>query len=151
MTPETDPEWGDYLIDNVTIEEPYFIITIDGRQLGIPLGSPVVPQSGDIARLWGHGHGYTVRGVAINGTVVFYNTPDESARKIGGRVIDTTTGYRVYTHAGKRGVAFAISAIPRVAGHQYPPYVHFTIEPEQWQDIFGQEVPNAQIPGFHVP
>lgn len=51
----------------------------DGWSFYVPAESPVEPLPGMVARFYGRGIGYVVRGLLIDGQCVFYRTPDEQA------------------------------------------------------------------------
>lgn len=49
----------------------------DGFSFCVPQDSPVIPQVGMVARFYGKGIGYNVRGLFLDGQKVFYRTADE--------------------------------------------------------------------------
>lgn len=52
----------------------------DGWAFYIPPESPVEPKPGMTVRMYGKGIGYTVRGVTLDGQVVYYRTEEEDIR-----------------------------------------------------------------------
>lgn len=52
------------------------ITRADGWSFFVP-NSPITPKEGDICRFYGEGTGFQVRGLVINGTVIFYRTAEE--------------------------------------------------------------------------
>lgn len=53
----------------------------DGWSFWVPKDSPVTPAIGMIARFYGRGIGFNVRGLTLDGQVVFYRTPAEEDAK----------------------------------------------------------------------
>jgi hypothetical protein len=51
----------------------------DGLCLGIPKETPVIPFKGMQIRLYGHGLGSPVRGIVLDGHVVYYRTEEEDS------------------------------------------------------------------------
>lgn len=79
MIDQHDTEFEEITIAGVTDEDGkgWAIERSDGWSFFVPPTSPVVPRIGDTARFYGRGIGRPVRGLAINGTVVFYRTNAE--------------------------------------------------------------------------
>lgn len=59
----------------------------DGWSFFVPATSPIAPKPGMVARLYGRGIGYTVRGLTLDGVTVFYRT-DAEQREQGRRDIE---------------------------------------------------------------
>lgn len=76
---ENDDQFKDQTIERVSTNDGEHTITCDGWSLWCGKECPVVPEVGQIARLYGFGLGSTVRGLFINGVKVWYRTPDEEA------------------------------------------------------------------------
>lgn len=78
-TSKADPEFIDHLVASVggNRTNGWSITTEDGWSLWIGEDSPVVPKRGMHARYWGRGIGHPVRGVALGGTLVRYETEDQ--------------------------------------------------------------------------
>jgi hypothetical protein len=74
--PESDVEFDEAPIDAVKKDGDYYAIGRDGWTLGIK-DPGFEPKIGQIARYYGRGIGYPVRGVTINGRVCYYRTPEE--------------------------------------------------------------------------
>jgi hypothetical protein len=75
MTWITDTEFETKKIARVegSEQEGWSVTMDDGWSLGVPsFGGR--PKKGDAITLWGRGIGYTVRGIAINGVIVRYET-----------------------------------------------------------------------------
>lgn len=81
--PENDEQFRDHEIATV---EPFdgggWAIALKGwASFCVPADSPVVPVPGMVARLYGRGFGYVVRGLFLDGERVFYLTEAEQAAK----------------------------------------------------------------------
>lgn len=73
-----DGEWEEYQLDRVRESaDGYELGFDDGLCFWCPRVESVVPKVGDTIRLFGRGFGYTVRGLLVNGRVVFYRTEAE--------------------------------------------------------------------------
>ena len=78
---ETDQQYEEYNIVDVSKsgDDSYYLLKLnEGGYFSIP-DVGVVPKVGQIARLYGKGFGYAVRGVAIDGQIVYYRTEAEEA------------------------------------------------------------------------
>ncbi len=79
----TDDEYEDFTITAVTESGDWYDLRFDGMGIGMAKAydghSPhgIVPKVGDTLREYGKGLGYPVRGMAINGTIVFWHSPAE--------------------------------------------------------------------------
>lgn len=60
--------------------EGWSITRDDGWSFFVPPESPIVPKVGMVARFYGKGMGYTVRGLFIEGVKVFYRTEAEEEK-----------------------------------------------------------------------
>src|SRR4051812_46102862 len=69
-----DTAFEDKTIEKVEDSDTHWAITCDGWTLCIPKKPGIVPKPGDVARHYGRGIGYPVRGVDVNGLEVFYET-----------------------------------------------------------------------------
>lgn len=77
MSKILDAEYQEHTITNVEEDGSYYSIQIDdGFHFGFEKTS-VVPKIGDIARFYGKGLGYIIRGLDINGQEIFYKTAEE--------------------------------------------------------------------------
>lgn len=74
-----DMEYQDFIITTVEREQSgWFVVGLDdGWCIGVDPCSAVEPKPGKTIRLYGRGTGYPVRGIAIDGVVVRYQTEDE--------------------------------------------------------------------------
>lgn len=81
MFPTDDKQFEETTIKSVSAEKDggWSIERADGWSFFVPMQSPVVPMPGMLARFYGRGTGYTVRGLFIDGQRVFYKTPEEQA------------------------------------------------------------------------
>lgn len=70
-----DAEWQESVIENVEREKDnwFYVTHNDGWTLGVQT-SDIEPKAGDTIRTYGRGIGYEVRGIAINGHVVRYES-----------------------------------------------------------------------------
>lgn len=74
----SDFEFEDKTIKSVRDEgSGYSLEATDGWSLWCAKVEGIVPKAGDTMRLWGRGIGHTVRGIAINGRIVRYETAQE--------------------------------------------------------------------------
>lgn len=80
LTWETDPEYTVYTLDKVEKYDRGYVIGHDGWCLSID-DPGFEPRVGDVARFYGRGLGYLVRGVVIEGRVAYYRTPAEQDEK----------------------------------------------------------------------
>ncbi|WP_428491632.1 hypothetical protein [Rhodopila sp.] len=76
---ESDTEFEEVKAGEVTAypDGGWNIRRDDGWSFFVPANSPATPKVGDTCRFYGKGIGYAVRGLTINGEVVFYRTLDE--------------------------------------------------------------------------
>lgn len=74
-----DSEFEEHAIESVRGDrDTGWELRFDGCMcFGCPKDSPVEPQPGMVARMYGRGWGAPVRGLFLNGTKVYYRTPDE--------------------------------------------------------------------------
>jgi len=83
MFPENDDEFHEVRIKSVVDDSSGLRVITgeDGWSLGLPAEPKVPIQQGAIARLYGRGIGYPVRGVFVDGERVFYSTREEEEAK----------------------------------------------------------------------
>lgn len=73
-----DDQWEETEITEVReLEGRWEIKCKDGWEFSISRPSPIVPETGMIARFYGKGIGYPFRGLAFDGTIIFYRTAAE--------------------------------------------------------------------------
>lgn len=73
-----DDQWEEIKITKVReSENGWEIKREDGWEFSISRPSPITPEAGMTARFYGKGIGYPFRGVALDGTIVFYRTAEE--------------------------------------------------------------------------
>lgn len=73
-----DNEYEDTIIKSVSESNGYYSIErIDGWSFDIDKKYNVIPEVNDKIRFYGRGMGFTVRGVAINGKVLYYKTKEQ--------------------------------------------------------------------------
>jgi hypothetical protein len=78
--PDDDLQYEDVKLKSVKKEtEGWSVVREDGWSFYVPENG-VVPEVGQIARFYGKGIGYTVRGLFLNGQKVFYRTEDEDRK-----------------------------------------------------------------------
>ena len=77
VTAETDTEYEDKRLTSVQASGDGYYITSEAGWCFYCPGGVVEPKVGDTARYYGRGIGFPVRGLAINGVTVFYQTPAE--------------------------------------------------------------------------
>lgn len=78
---ENDKEYREVLIASVggSKSDGWSITDEDGWSLGVDGDSPVEPKPGMVARMYGRGIGYAVRGLTLDGQIVRYTSPEEQA------------------------------------------------------------------------
>lgn len=80
---EQDRQFKEHTITSVSrYDEEHgggWTIGFDCMGFYVPPDSPIVPEVGMDARFYGKGLGYPVRGLTLNGVVVFYRTEEEQA------------------------------------------------------------------------
>ena len=80
MSIETDKQFEEHKLTGVRKSEKGWEITHDGWTMFMD-ECGITPKVGDVARYYGKGIGFTVRGLMINGRVAFYRTEaEENAR-----------------------------------------------------------------------
>lgn len=73
-----DFEYQEHVLEGVEADASGYTLKFDDSMcLGCPKVEGIIPKPGDTVRLWGRGFGYTVRGIAINGQIVRYETATE--------------------------------------------------------------------------
>lgn len=77
--PKFDDEWSESKIIEVKANREFHLG--EGYWFAVPKDSPVVPKTGMIARMYGKGFGYSVRGLFLDGKCVYYRTPDEEVEQ----------------------------------------------------------------------
>lgn len=82
--PETDLDWRESCITEVTDagDAGWSITCEDGWSLFVPRSDAGPPGEGDVARFYGRGIGYPVRGLTVGGRVVFYESESGHERKM---------------------------------------------------------------------
>lgn len=79
---ENDQQFEDHTIKTVSDCTDGWSMTFDdGWSFFAPASSLVEPKPGMLARLYGKGIGYTVRGLVLDGVTVFYRTEAEDKEK----------------------------------------------------------------------
>lgn len=77
-----DDQFEETTITKVSHEgDAWSIERADGWNMFIPSSSPVEPKEGMVARFYGKGIGFAVRGLFLDGQEVFYRTEVEDKRK----------------------------------------------------------------------
>jgi len=83
MSIESDRQFEEACIIEVDRgESGWSIKRDDGWSFFVPWDSPVEPKVGMLARFYGGGLGYTVRGLTLDGTTVYYRTEAEEAERL---------------------------------------------------------------------
>lgn len=79
MKKQTDKQFEDKIITEVRGESSTgFQITVDdGWSFFVPKDAPIEPKVDMVARFYGKGIGSPVRGLDLDGTEIFYRTPNE--------------------------------------------------------------------------
>lgn len=80
---EQDTQFEDCEIRSVESTNEHWVLTYTtGWSFCVAkAGCPIEPKPGMVARQWGRGIGYVVRGMAIDGQIAFYRTEDEEAAR----------------------------------------------------------------------
>ena len=74
----TDSQFYEETITEVSDDGDRYDINCGGGHLCIPKKPGIVPKKGDIARFYGKGFGYMVRGVDVAGQTVYYRSEKQS-------------------------------------------------------------------------
>lgn len=75
---EQDKQFTEEIVEEATKgDEGYSLHLMGGWGFFCPLNDAVVPEKGMVVRLYGRGFGYPVRGLTVDGKVVFYRTEAE--------------------------------------------------------------------------
>ena len=84
MNPPVVVKSGDMEYEDKTIvkTDGQSITTDDGWSFLVPESSPITPRAGMMARLYGRGIGYPVRGLDLDGVEVFYRTPEQQQQHV---------------------------------------------------------------------
>lgn len=79
MYPKDDLEFEVCMLKSVTKERngDYMISRDDGWSYSVPWDTPIIPEAGMSARIYGKGLGINVRGLFIDDVRIFYRTADE--------------------------------------------------------------------------
>lgn len=81
MYPENDNQYEDVTIKNVSdANYGWNIERSDGWIFHVELDSPIHPAVGMLARFYGKGFGFNVRGLYLNGVKVYYRTEEEDKK-----------------------------------------------------------------------
>jgi hypothetical protein len=73
-----DEEYEERVLTEVRMDDDGdFVITGDGSSFLAKGKHGIIPKIGDVARYYGRGFGYPVRGLAVNGLVLYYLTEEE--------------------------------------------------------------------------
>jgi len=79
---KNDKHFEDILIKNVSEEsDGYSVTRTDGWSFYVYKKHKIVPKIDDTMRFYGRGIGSTVRGLAINGKVIYYKTEDQEDKE----------------------------------------------------------------------
>lgn len=91
----SDHEYREEIIDKVEESESGYALGHGGWTLWCPKVEGITPKVGDVLRTWGKGIGFAVRGIAINGQIVRYETrqemEDRNARELFEREMEQLT------------------------------------------------------------
>lgn len=82
--PSNDTNFEEVTIKSVRAEESsggWSIERSDGWSFWVPKDSPIAPAPGMVARFYGKGMGYIVRGLFLDGREVFYRTEEDDKAK----------------------------------------------------------------------
>lgn len=111
----TDPEFETAVVKSVDKESDGWGITrADGWSFYVPAKHGVEPHPGDVARFYGRGIGYTVRGLALNDRLVFYRTEAEERAKFEQEMAESNERRRQEFEAKRADHDARISALPDV-------------------------------------
>lgn len=114
ITLDTDPEYEDTIIVRVDRDDAGWMITGDhGWSFGFA-DTGVAPKVGSVARFYGRGIGFVVRGLVIDGQVIFYRTPDEDRQRHAQWVRDLDAGKRRRFAEQEADLDRRVAALPTV-------------------------------------
>lgn len=115
MNMANDTQFEEVTINNVTKSTSgWEIQRSDGWSFFVPADSPVEPQVGHVARFYGRGIGFTVRGLVIDGRTVFYRTVDEQRAKEAEEAVARAMKQQADYEAAKPKNDERIAALPAV-------------------------------------
>jgi hypothetical protein len=114
-----DTEFQEHRITEVTGDpDNGWTISCDGMCFGVPGNSPIVPEVGRIARFYGRGFGYQVRGLSIESMTglisVFYRTPDEQAEQNRLELLESERQEREKFEANRERLDVTYQSLPAV-------------------------------------
>ena len=109
-----DLEYQDRTISSVTREPGGWVIgSTDGwGAFFVPDSSPVEPKPGMSVRFYGRGLGYTVRGLLLDGRIVYYRTADEDAAKARREAEERDRESRYDAERGRADMDRRVAALP---------------------------------------
>jgi hypothetical protein len=82
MYTKEDTQFEEIEIDEVaTVKDGWNIRRADSFSFHVSKDSPIIPTKGMIARFYGKGIGFSIRGLFLNGEKVFYRTEKEDKEK----------------------------------------------------------------------
>jgi hypothetical protein len=110
-----DLEYVEHTIESVTESGNYYELRFDHAMcIGCPRVEGIVPKPGDTLRLWGRGFGFTVRGIAINGQIVRYETDAEERDRHARELVESEMGQLAEAENRKAADDARVAALPEV-------------------------------------
>lgn len=107
-----DPEFRETTIRSVSKEGDGWTLDLVGFSFHISHVDGLEPKAGMTARFYGRGVGYPVRGVTLDGKVVFYRTEEEQDALRAQWIADEKAKKRKYFEENKTALDARIEALP---------------------------------------
>src|SRR5690606_38654097 len=113
---ENDGEFRQVVVAKVEgdREQGWWITDAEGWAFGVPKDSPVEPKAGMVARFYGEGLGRIVRGLTLDGAVVFYRTAEEQEAKIAAELVESERREREAAEAARPEMERRYAALPPI-------------------------------------
>lgn len=109
-----DVEYEDYVIERVERQPGGYEVAFKGGWMVWVEDRGIEPKPGDDMRLYGRGIGYTIRGIAINGNVVRYETVEESQARHRAEIERSNAEERARFEQNRAAIEQRIAALPGV-------------------------------------
>jgi hypothetical protein len=140
MTPKAlDAEFEEYLIEEVRDDGDRWEIRSNGSWLSIDKVPGVPrPMEGAVARYYGKGLGYPVRGVDIGGREVYYRSVEEEERRHRQWVADHNAEKKAAAEAERDETARRIAALPETMRRRLRKFID--TNPDFWWEYLSYEL-----------
>jgi hypothetical protein len=113
-----DQEYEEQVLTEVREHDDHWEICADGGWLTIDKVPGIAPKVGSVARYYGKGFGYPVRGVDIDGQEVYYRSLAEERERHDNWVAERKRDKQQKAEADKEETARRIAALPDAMQHR---------------------------------